>query len=48
MNRKQDSRTIEEDQLLAKTVLRNIREGGTQLGVFEEVGQHVKRTPAAR
>ncbi len=36
---RQDAWTQDEDLLLAEVVLRHIREGGTQLQAFEEVGK---------
>jgi RsfA family transcription factor len=36
---RQDAWTQDEDILLAEVVLRHIREGGTQLSAFEEVGK---------
>lgn len=44
---RQDAWTKDEDVLLAEVVLRHIREGGTQLQAFEEVGKKLTRTPAA-
>ncbi|SDC34683.1 RsfA family transcriptional regulator [Shouchella lonarensis] len=44
---RQDAWTEEEDLLLAETVLRHIREGGTQLAGFEEVAEKLSRTSAA-
>ncbi|MDW2877059.1 MULTISPECIES: RsfA family transcriptional regulator [Bacillaceae] len=44
---RQDAWTQDEDLLLAEVVLRHIREGGTQLQAFEEVGKQLSRTPAA-
>ncbi len=44
---RQDAWNDEEDLLLAETVLRYIREGGTQLKAFEEVGRKLSRTGAA-
>lgn len=44
---RQDAWSHEDDLLLAETVLRNIREGGTQLNAFEEVGDELNRTSAA-
>ncbi|KZZ82960.1 RsfA family transcriptional regulator [Bacillus sp. SJS] len=44
---RQDAWTQDEDLLLAEVVLRHIREGGTQLAAFEEVGRHLSRTAAA-
>jgi prespore-specific regulator len=44
---RQDAWTQEEDLLLAEVVLRYIREGGTQLRAFEEVGRRLSRTAAA-
>ncbi|MDX8364096.1 RsfA family transcriptional regulator [Cytobacillus sp. IB215665] len=47
MKVRQDAWSHEEDLLLAETVLRYIREGGTQLLAFEEVGDKLNRTSAA-
>ncbi|MCL6617989.1 MAG: RsfA family transcriptional regulator, partial [Anoxybacillus ayderensis] len=44
---RQDAWTEEEDMLLAETVLAFVREGGTQLRAFEEVGKKLSRTAAA-
>ncbi len=44
---RQDAWSHEDDLLLAETVLRHIREGGTQLNAFEEVGDRLDRTGAA-
>lgn len=44
---RQDAWSQDEDLLLAEIVLRNIREGGTQLKAFEEVGKQLTRTAAA-
>lgn len=44
---RQDAWTQDEDLLLAEVVLRHIREGGTQLAAFEEVGRRLSRTAAA-
>ena len=44
---RQDAWSQDEDLLLAEVVLRHIREGGTQLKAFEEVGRHLSRTAAA-
>lgn len=44
---RQDAWSHEDDLLLAETVLRHIREGGTQLNAFEEVGDKLNRTSAA-
>lgn len=44
---RQDAWTPDEDLLLAEIILRNIREGGTQLQAFEEVGRQLSRTAAA-
>lgn len=44
---RQDAWTEDEDLLLAETVLRHIREGGTQLKAFEAVGKRLSRTGAA-
>lgn len=44
---RQDAWTHDEDLLLAEVVLRYIREGGTQLQAFEEVGKKISRTAAA-
>ena len=43
---RQDAWTDDEDLLLAEVVLRHIREGGTQLSAFKEVGKNLSRTPA--
>lgn len=47
MKVRQDAWSHEDDLLLAETVLRYIREGGTQLGAFDEVGDKLNRTSAA-
>ncbi len=39
--------TEKEDQILAETVLRHIREGSTQLEAFDEVARKLGRTPGA-
>lgn len=44
---RQDAWTQDEDLLLAEVVLKYIREGGTQLSAFEEVGRKLSRTSAA-
>jgi prespore-specific regulator len=44
---RQDAWSQDEDLLLAEVVLRHIREGGTQLQAFEEVGKQLSRTSAA-
>ncbi|MBB5173188.1 RsfA family transcriptional regulator [Texcoconibacillus texcoconensis] len=44
---RQDAWSHEDDLLLAETVLRHIREGGTQLKAFDEVGDRLNRTSAA-
>lgn len=44
---RQDAWTQDEDLFLAEVVLRHIREGGTQLSAFEEVGRALTRTAAA-
>ncbi|WP_096154742.1 RsfA family transcriptional regulator [Bacillus sp. FJAT-45066] len=44
---RQDAWSQDEDLLLAEVVLRYIREGGTQLAAFEEVGKKLSRTSAA-
>ncbi|MBD1379915.1 sporulation-specific transcriptional regulator GerR [Metabacillus arenae] len=44
---RQDAWTQDEDLLLAEVVLRHIREAGTQLAAFEEVGRKLSRTAAA-
>lgn len=44
---RQDAWSGDEDLLLAEVVLRHIREGGTQLQAFEEVGKQLSRTSAA-
>ena len=47
MKVRQDAWSIENDALLAETVLRHVREGSTQLKAFEEVGDLLNRTSAA-
>ncbi|MGD6832108.1 RsfA family transcriptional regulator [Sutcliffiella halmapala] len=47
MKVRQDAWSHEDDLLLAETVLRYIRDGGTQLAAFEEVGDKLNRTSAA-
>lgn len=44
---RQDAWSQENDQLLANTVLRHIKDGSTQLNAFEEVGDILNRTAAA-
>ena len=44
---RQDAWSTEDDVILAEVTLRYIREGGTQLGAFEEVGEKIGRTAAA-
>ncbi|WP_047151541.1 RsfA family transcriptional regulator [Aneurinibacillus tyrosinisolvens] len=44
---RQDAWTPDDDLLLAEVTLRHIREGGTQLAAFEEVGTRLGRTAAA-
>lgn len=44
---RQDAWTEDDDLLLAEVTLRHIREGGTQLAAFEEVGEKLNRTAAA-
>lgn len=44
---RQDAWTDEEDVILAKTVLRYIREGKTQLEAFKDVARQLSRTSAA-
>ncbi|MCM3568795.1 RsfA family transcriptional regulator [Neobacillus mesonae] len=44
---RQDAWSQDEDLLLAEVVLRHIRDGGTQLQAFEEVGKQLSRTAAA-
>lgn len=38
---------MHEDQLLVETVLKEIKEGGTQLRAFQEVGEQLNRTASA-
>ncbi len=47
MKVRQDAWSHEDDLLLAETVLRYVREGGTQLAAFDEVGDKLNRTSAA-
>ncbi|PGQ46087.1 MULTISPECIES: RsfA family transcriptional regulator [Bacillus cereus group] len=42
-----DSWTNDNDLLLARTVLQNIRSGRTQLAAFKEAAKQLARTPAA-
>lgn len=44
---RQDAWLTQDDELLAETVLRHVREGSTQLSAFEEVGDALNRTAAA-
>lgn len=44
---RQDAWTADDDLILAEVTLRHIREGGTQLAAFEEVGEKIGRTSAA-
>ncbi len=44
---RQDAWSEEDDLILAEVTLRLIREGGTQLAAFEEVGERIGRTAAA-
>lgn len=44
---RQDAWTVSEDRVLADTVLRYIKEGGTQLHAFKDAGEQLKRTAAA-
>lgn len=44
---RQDAWTADDDLILAEVTLRHIREGGTQLAAFEEVGERIGRTAAA-
>lgn len=44
---RQDAWTADDDLILAEVTLRHIREGGTQLNAFEEVGERIGRTAAA-
>lgn len=44
---RQDAWTEDDDLVLAEVTLRHIREGGTQLAAFEEVGRRLGRTAAA-
>ncbi|GAA3403910.1 RsfA family transcriptional regulator [Paenibacillus hodogayensis] len=44
---RQDAWSEEDDLILAEVTLRHIREGGTQLAAFEEVGEKIGRTAAA-
>ncbi|WP_047154465.1 RsfA family transcriptional regulator [Aneurinibacillus tyrosinisolvens] len=44
---RQDAWTPDDDLLLAEVSLRYIRDGGTQLAAFEEVGMRLGRTAAA-
>lgn len=44
---RQDAWSDEDDLVLAEVTLRHIREGGTQLAAFDEVGEKIGRTAAA-
>lgn len=44
---RQDAWMAENDEMLAETVLRHVREGSTQLNAFEEAGDELNRTAAA-
>jgi len=44
---RQDAWSDDDDLILAEVTLRHIREGGTQLSSFEEVGERIGRTSAA-
>lgn len=44
---RQDAWSPDDDLILAEVTLRHIREGGTQLRAFEEVGERIGRTAAA-
>ncbi|MCE4051702.1 RsfA family transcriptional regulator [Bacillus sp. Au-Bac7] len=44
---RQDAWTEDEDRVLADTVIRFIKDGGTQLQAFEEVGKQLSRTSSA-
>lgn len=42
-----DAWTHEEDMLLAKTVVKHIKDGSTQTAAFNEISDKINRTPAA-
>lgn len=44
---RQDAWSADDDLILAEVTLRHIRDGGTQLKAFEEVGERIGRTAAA-
>jgi len=44
---RQDAWSADDDLILAEVTLRHIRDGGTQLRAFEEVGERIGRTAAA-
>jgi prespore-specific regulator len=44
---RQDAWTEQDDRMLAEVTIRHIKEGGTQLSAFAEVGQQIGRTQAA-
>ncbi|WP_199616271.1 RsfA family transcriptional regulator [Paenibacillus alkalitolerans] len=44
---RKDSWTPDDDNILAETVIRHIREGSTQLKAFDEVGERLNRTASA-
>ncbi|APH04272.1 hypothetical protein [Bacillus weihaiensis] len=47
MKKRQDAWSNEEDELLAKTILAHIREGGTQSAAYKVVGDKIDRTESA-
>ncbi|WP_273125048.1 RsfA family transcriptional regulator [Bacillus weihaiensis] len=47
MKKRQDAWSNEEDELLAKTILAHIREGGTQSAAYKVVGDKIARTESA-
>ncbi len=44
---RQDAWTEHDDRVLAEVTIRHIKDGGTQLSAFAEVGQQIGRTQAA-
>ena len=44
---RQDGWTATDDKILATEVLRNIREGKTQLSAFQKISEQLNRTPSA-
>jgi prespore-specific regulator len=45
--KRKDTWSLKDEQLLAEVVLTHIREGSSQLNAFEEVGEQLSRSSAA-